>query len=380
MAIYVKRYNGSAWVDTTVKRYNGSSWVDAYTYRWNGSSWVQIYPETIVTVDNKAVTSGTMNNYKSKMSDWKSDSTARQGNGTTWGGSPSNWGYMAISASSFTGSGSITSVTSAYFKGTRGGSGYYNNEQTVQFYRSAITTSGTPTTSNIAGNFKCTFKMPGKDTAFSNQAITMGTNGLNWLNQANSQPRLYIYSNVADDYASFTGTCTVTASYKYQASSVAFVDEASTAMLLTAADDYNSIKNTAYHTMTIYKEEENMTLAEIIKRREDGIVEDIDQDTVDRFNVTRPWTKDYKIEKDDNGNLRVKIQVFALGMDDEVQVSLDKIKWTVMKQVDPKTNFMECILPSDYNKVTDWCYIRVINKKTDELYLTAEVEPMIMIP
>lgn len=29
MAVYVKKYNGSAWVDAAVKRYNGSAWVDA---------------------------------------------------------------------------------------------------------------------------------------------------------------------------------------------------------------------------------------------------------------------------------------------------------------------------------------------------------------
>ena len=56
MAIYVKRYNGSSWVDGVVKRYNGSSWVDAYTYRWDGSKWVQIYPETAITVTDKTLT------------------------------------------------------------------------------------------------------------------------------------------------------------------------------------------------------------------------------------------------------------------------------------------------------------------------------------
>lgn len=379
MAIYVKRYNGSSWVNTTVKRYNGSSWVDAYTYRWDGSKWVQIYPETIVTVSDKAVTSGTMNNYKSKMSDWKGDKIARQGNGSTWSGSPANWGYMAISASSFTGSGSITSVTSAYFKGTRGGSGYYNDDQTVQFYRSAITTSGTPTTSNIAGNFKCTFKMPGKDTAFPNKAITMGTNGLNWLNQANSQPRLYIYSNVAGDYASFTGTCTVTASYKYQAASAAFIDDTSPAMLLTAKDDYNSIQNTSYHVMPIYKEEENMSLTEIMQRREDGIVEDIDITTVDRYGMPDPWSRNYRVEEDRDGNLMALVEVFNLKMSSEVQMSLDKVNWTTMYQLDPKNNYMQAPLPPDFSKLTDWVYVRCIDKELDLIHFELDIEPVLII-
>ena len=379
MAIYVKRWNGSAWVDGAVKRWNGSSWVDAYTYRWSGSAWVQIYPETVITVSNKTVNSGTKNNYKSKNNAWKNDGIARQGNGDTWGGSPHNWGYMAISAASYTGSGSITSVTSATFSGTRGGSGYYNNDQTVKFYRSAVVPSTVPTTSNIAGQFTCAFKMPGKDTAFSGKSISMGTNGLNWLNRANSQPQLYIYSNVADDYASFTGTCSVTASYKYNAASAAFVDEASVATLITPEDDYNSIKNTSYHTMAIYNDEVDLTFDEIIKRREDGIVEDIHPDSVDRNHTPRPWTRNYSIEKDENENLRAKIEVFGLGMNDEVQISLDKNNWSLMKQTNKDYNYMECILPADYNKVTDWCYIRIINTKTDELYLTAEIEPMLML-
>lgn len=377
MAIYVKRYNGSSWVNTTVKRYNGSSWVDAYTYRWNGSSWVQIYPETIVTVSDKAVSSGTKNTYKT--TGWKGDGIARQGNGSTWSGSAYNYGYFAISAASFTGSGSITSVTSATFSGTRGGSGYYNNEQTVNFYRSSVKPSTAPSTSTIAGKFTCAFKMPGKDTAFSGKSITMGTNGLNWLNQANSQPQLYIYSNVADDYASFTGTCKITASYKYQATSAAFIDDTSPAMLLTAQDDYNSIKNTSYHTMPIYKEEENMSLQEIIQRREDGIVEDIDITTVDRNGISDPWSRNYRIEEDRDGNLMALVEVFNLKMSSEVQMSLDKVNWTTMYQLDPKNNYMQASLPSDFSKLTDWVYIRCIDKELDLIHFELDIEPTFII-
>lgn len=377
MTIYVKRYNGSAWVDGAVKRYNGSSWVDAYTYRWNGSSWVQIYPDTVVTVSSKAVSSGTKNTYKT--TGWKGDGIARQGNGSTWGGSSSNYGYFAISAASFTGSGSITSVTSATFSGTRGGSGYYNNEQTVKFYRSAVKPSTVPTTSTIAGRFDCTFTMPGNGVAFSNKSITMGTNGLNWLNQANSQPQLYIYSATAADYASFTETCKITASYTYQATSAAFLDEASAAMILTAEDDYNSIQNTAYHTMPIYKEEENMTLAEIMQRREDGIVEDIDVTTVDRHGISDPWSRNYRVEEDRDGNLMALVEVFNLKMSSEVQMSLDKVNWTTMYQLDPKNNYMHAPLPPDFSKLTDWVYVRCIDKELDLIYFELDIEPTIII-
>ena len=380
MAVYTKKWNGSAWVTAPFKKWNGSSWVDAYVWKWNGSKWVQLYPDTVVSGSTNTVTSGTMNNYKSKNSAWKNDSTARQGNGSTWGGSPANWGYMNISAWSYAGAGNIVSVSSASFSGTRGGSGYYNNTQTVKFYRSAIAPSSVPTTSNIAGNFNCTFAMPGSGKAFSGKGIETGTNFLNWLNAANSQPYLYIYSNVAADYASFTGTCKVSATYDYSAATALFVDEVSASSVIRATDDYNSIKNTAYHTMPIYKDEIGMPLNEIMQRREDGLVQDIDSTNVDRLAHPKPWTKNYTVEADDEGNLRAKIEVFSLGMDDEVQISMDKNKWSTMMQTDATSDYVECILPKDYNKVTDWCYIRVINKKTDELYLTVDIEPMILLP
>lgn len=37
----VKRWNGSAWVDSVLKRWNGSAWVKPTAFRkWNGTSWV----------------------------------------------------------------------------------------------------------------------------------------------------------------------------------------------------------------------------------------------------------------------------------------------------------------------------------------------------
>ena len=49
MAVYTKKYNGSAWVTAPVKKWNGSAWVDAKVQKWTGSAWTQLYPETAVT-------------------------------------------------------------------------------------------------------------------------------------------------------------------------------------------------------------------------------------------------------------------------------------------------------------------------------------------
>jgi hypothetical protein len=46
---YVKRYNGSSWVDINPKRWNGSSWVDVEVYKYDGSKWVNISSQQYTT-------------------------------------------------------------------------------------------------------------------------------------------------------------------------------------------------------------------------------------------------------------------------------------------------------------------------------------------
>lgn len=373
MAVYTKKWNGSAWVTAPVKKWNGSSWVDAYTYKWNGSSWVQIYPETAVTTST-TLYSGTKDTYKT--SGWKGDGIARQGNGSTWGGSTSNYGYFGISSYSITGCGGISAVHSATFSGTRGGSGYYNNEQTVKFYRSAQAPSSVP---SVEGNFTSTFTMPGKDTAFSGKSISMGSNGLNWMNAVGSKPYLYIYSNVAADYASFTGSCSVWVNYTYIATAAAFEGMESRARAISSTDSFTDINNTTYHVMPIYRDEVDMTLEEIIKRREDGIVQDIDPTTLNREYVPKPWSKEYSITEDREGNQILVLEVYGLGMDDEVQLSVDGVNWATMTQTIDNFCFMEGTLPPDFNKTFDWIYVRCIDKKTDTLHFTLDIEPVIIL-
>jgi hypothetical protein len=43
---YIKRYNGSSWVNVPIKRFNGSNWVDVDVYKYDGSKWVKLTAQT----------------------------------------------------------------------------------------------------------------------------------------------------------------------------------------------------------------------------------------------------------------------------------------------------------------------------------------------
>ena len=376
MAIYVKRWNGSAWVNGAVKRWNGSSWVDAYTYKWNGSSWVQLYPETIVTTSKTLNTGGKFRSWRSNgYETTTSTTTFKQGPYSSYSAA---YGYSDVTSSSLAGTGSISSLSSASIYATRGGSGSYGVDKTIYFYRSANAPDAVPTL--LGSSFTATAKGVGSGNTFTS-SLAVTNNTKDWTNQVNSGKYLWIYTNDSNHYLSLGPTFQVTLNYSYLATTALFLDDGTIAAFNMREEQYKHMGGDGkiYHQMPIYNEEVNMNLDEIIQRREDGIVEDINVQDANFTSEIKPWTRNYAVEEDDNGNLRAKIEVFNLGMDDEVQISLDKVKWTLMKQTDKDYNYMECILSPDYNKVTDWCYIRVINKKTDELYLTAEIEPMIML-
>lgn len=377
MAVYVKRYNGSSWVNGTVKRYNGSSWVDAYVYKYDGSKWVQIYPETSVTTTQTATGSG-YSTYKLTWATWDAGD-AKQGSGANYDGSTANWGYLGILSTAYSGCGSVSSVSSATFAGIRGDAGTYNTNQTIKFYRCSATSSGTPTTSNIAGNFTCSTNGPGKNTSFSNKAISGISNVQDFMNQT-SYKYLYIYSNATADYLDLN-SAQLTVSYTYLATAAAY--ETTTSMISLCADTPSTlVGKDSLLKMVIYNDELDYSLDEIFRRREDGIVQDIDATTVNDVDyIIKPWTRLYEIQEDDEDEERyiARIEAFNLGMDDEVQMSLNKTDWFTMYQTNPDTQYMEAKLPSEYNRVFDWVYIRIINKKTEEVYHTKEIEPMFIV-
>lgn len=380
MAVYTKKWNGSAWVTAPVKKWNGSAWVDAKVQKYNGSAWVQIYPETSVTT-SKTLTSSTFNTWRG--SKWLNTGTARQGEYSSYGACA---GYLGINAGNFTGSGTISSISSAKFSGTRGAAGYYNNNQTLYFYRSNVAPSSSAS-SSLTGKFTGTTGGPGSGKTMSNRAISVNAETKNWANKVSSKPYLYIYATGTSNYADIKTTFSITLNYTYGARMVTF--EAKDAVALNVSPYmYREItgKN-PYCSMVIHEDEENMTLEEIIRRREDGVVEAINnEDVIDAPEIS-PWTREYKIFKDENAKdkslksrNKIKIEVFNMDMDDEAQFSLDGVEWFTLMGENPEDNYLYGDLPLDFNEYRDSVYVRVVDKKKEVIHTELSIEPKIFIP
>lgn len=374
MAVYTKRYNGSSWVDAPVKRYNGSSWVDATVNKWDGSKWVQIYPETNVTT-SKTLSSSTFNTWRG--SKWLDTGTARQGEYSSYGACA---GYLGINAGNFTGSGNISAISSAKFSGTRGGAGYYNNDQTLYFYRSNVAPS-TSAANTWTGQFTGTTGGPGSGKTMSNRTMTVNAETKNWANKVSSKPYLYIYATGTSNYADIEKTFSVTLSYTYQAKSLVF-SERDAVPLLMSKDMYKMrTGKEPYYTVLVHNGEENMSLEEIIKRREDGISEAIPFDSVVEGYKAKPWTREYEVEYNkETDTCTAKIEVLNMRMEDEVQYSLDKEEWNTMYNVNGKTHYHEAELPKDFNRYSDFVYVRVLDKEKEEIVTEMTIEPKIYIP
>lgn len=377
MAVYTKKYNGSAWVTAPVKKWNGSAWVDARVQKWTGSAWTQLYPETAVTT-SKTISSTSFNTYRD--SKWLNTNTARQGVYSSYG---SCMGYLGLNAANFPGSGSITSIGSATFTGVRGGAGSYNSNQTLRFHRNNGAPSSTPGTPT--GQFNATTGGPGSGKTMSNRAITMSSEVVNWANQVGSKPYLYVYSTSTSDYADIQTSCSITLNnYIYTAKTIAFESEKAIPLLMTA-DMYKATKNREpYHSMTVYEDEVNMTLEEIIQRRVDGIVEDIPYDSIIQAPDIKPWTRNYEVYESNtlslDKQLFVKVEIFNMGMDDEAQYSLDGEEWFTLIGEDAEDDYLYGKLPSEFNKYRDFIHVRIIDKKKELIYNTLTIEPKIYIP
>lgn len=377
MAVYTKKYNGSAWVTAPVKKWNGSAWVDAKVMKWTGSAWSQLYPETAVTT-SKTLSSTSFNTYR--QSKWLNTNTARQGVYSSYG---SCMGYLGLNAANIAGSGSITSISSATFTGVRGGAGSYNNNQTLRFHRNNGAPSSTPGTPT--GQFNATTGGPGSGKTMSNRAITMSSEVTNWANQVGSKPYLYVYSTSTSDYADIQTSCSITLNnYVYTAKTIAFESEKAIPLLMTADMYRETMNKEPYHSMTVYENEIDMTLEEIIQRRVDGIVEDIPYDSIIQAPEIKPWTRNYEVYESNtfslNKQLFVKVEVFNMDMNDEAQYSLDGEEWFTLYSEDVNSDYLIAELPKDFNKYKDFIYIRIIDKKKEIIHNTLTIEPKIYIP
>lgn len=377
MAVYTKKYNGSAWVTAPVKKWNGSAWVDAKVMKWTGSAWSQLYPETAVTT-SKTISSTSFNTYRG--SKWLNTNTARQGAYSSYG---SCMGYLGLNAANITGSGNISSIGSATFTGVRGGAGSYNNNQTLRFYRNNGAPSSTPGTPT--GQFNATTGGPGSGKTMSNRAITMNSEVTNWANQVGSKPYLYIYSTSTSDYADVQTSCSITLNnYVYTAKTLSFESEKAIPLLMTVDMYREKMNKEPYHSMTVYNDEVDMTLEEIIQRRVDGIVEDIPYDSIIQAPEIKPWTRNYEVYESNtfslNKQLFVKVEVFNMDMNDEAQYSLDGEEWFTLYGTDADSDYLIAELPKDFNKYRDFIYVRVIDKKKEIIHTELNIEPLIYIP
>lgn len=378
MAVYTKKYNGSAWVTAPFKKWNGSAWVDAKVQKWTGSAWSQLYPETAVT-KSQTLTSTTFNTYRST---WDNGSVAKQGVYSTY---KAAHGYLGINASSITGTGSITSIASANFSSTRDGSGTYNNNQTVRFHRGNIAPASSSPVGTVTGQFNSTTGGPGSGGAMNNRAITINSEVVNWMNKVSSKPYLYIYSSASADYAGMKTKFTINLNnYVYTAKTISFESSDSVALKMTPDMYTTLVGKTPYHSMTVYENEENMTLEEIIQRREDGIVEPIEYDSIIQVPEIKPWTREYEIVKSKDKGMDntyiFRIEAFNMEWDDEAQYSLDGEKWFTLYGESAESNYLYTELPKDFNRFSDFIYVRIIDKAKEIIHTELTVEPIIYIP
>lgn len=383
MAVYTKRWNGSSWVTAPFKKWNGSAWVDAYVYKWTGSNWFQLYPEPIATYSG-AVSGSGLATYRS-TGYVTTNKGAKQGNGNQqgWGGAPANWGYLGLSCWNFSGVGAVVGVSAQQISGTVGATGYYNNDIRLHMYRGNRTPNeGAPT---VTGYMYSNTGGPGKNAAMSIKNIT-GGEFQNWLNNVSSYPYLYIYSNATGDYVALTA-CTIHTTYQYSVAAAMFVDDGVAVAYNIPEDEYSMQLGGGhlYHKMPIYKDEFGLTLNEIMDRREQGIVEDIDSTTVNYMpEYIKPWFKDRDVYKE-NDNTKFKIEIKNMGIHDEAQYSLDNTEWNVLygnpSESSPElTDYVYATMPNDFNMYSDFIHVRVVDKDNDMILNECVVEPRIYVP
>ena len=376
MAVYVKKYNGSAWVDAAVKRYNGSAWVDATVNKWDGSKWVQLYPEVAVSTTETITGSSTTWTYRnSKYKNWKQED-AKQGDGSSYSdGDSHNFGFLNLSSSKFAGYKNVNSVSSAKYTAVRGGAGTYNTNQTIKFYRSNVVASSSAATPSgtCSGLFTTTTGGPGSGGTMSNRTIASDTlsNCLSWMNAVDSKPQLYIASSTAADYLSIKGASKMTATYVYMAKMAVFTN-ANEPMLINLNRLTNMSESEVYHKMVIYPHEENMTLAEIIANREEKNLEEITYDSIIEGYKKQIVTSGSSIV--DN---KIKVNLNYLTDEHIPEYSIDNETFYPLISNEIDTYVGE--LPKEFNKNKHNVYIRVVNKVKDCIDFEYVKEPLFLI-
>lgn len=358
---------GGQWKDYCdikgINKYEGGKWNDAKVLKRISDKWVQIYPTYSTdtgggggndsgggSTGSTIIVKGGTHRYKNKTKNWEAG-VAKQGD---WGYGAC-YGVFGISRKQFRGNGTVSKVSSAYITGYRDASGYYNNNQTIKFYRSS--NSGSGDTIKYAGSFTSTTGAPGADRNMSgNRTISGLDNVKDFLNGVSGYDNLLIYASAKSDYL---GLKNVSLGIKYDFKPVvAYFDNPKKVQYMTEGQLKDEAINNPYLTMLLYPDEINLTLDEILKRRLMLGIADIDNTTVKQVEPhDEPYAITYKVE---NGILNVEMKnIFENRIP---QYSLDGHKWHELV-FNPITTLYNGTIHSSYENI----YIRVINQKTDEL-------------
>lgn len=388
MTIYVKKYNGSAWVDGAIKKYDGSNWVDAYTYRWTGSEWEQIYPEVAITT-TETIT-GYENTYSYRVNRWKNWKLedAKQGNGEPYDYDPNNSstdadshhiGYLNLNSNLFTGYQAVNSVSEAYFTATRGGAGKYNTDQTINFYRSDFkVTADTYSSldnpsSSLAGNFTCKTGAPGSGGSMSNKTISALSNCKNWMNAVGGKNRLYIDDTTKDNYLSIKGPVKIKSKYTYLATAAVYLDAQSLSLNAFQIKKSDLTDSDIYHKMFLYPSESGMTLDEVVRHRELNNLPDISPDNVVDGYIPEITILDSIVDND-----RITVHLTYLQDCHVPEYSIDGVVYHKL-QSDKPDFYYGLYNDKDFNPYMNNIYIRVRNVITDSIDFTFLQEPRIKI-
>lgn len=395
MAVGIKRYNGSAWVDAVVKKWTGSAWGDPNIYKYTGSAWEQIYPEVAVTKTETITGSATTWTYRANVyTNWKQED-AKQGDGSSYGGDSKNYGYLNLASSKFAGYGNVNSLTSAYYTATRGGAGYYNNDQTINFVRGNVAPSSSSSASpvgTLSGTWYCSTGAPGSGGKMTNRQMIDGSSGtkpancLAWMNGVDGKNKLYIYKSDAQ-YLSITGASSVKATYVYMTKAIAFDGMNDTGSPIKAFRSrilsYNNnttimapslVNNDAYHTMILYPNEIGMTLNEIITNRTENNLDDISDNSVILDYQKQIVIKSSKYIEETN-SIKVKLEYLSNGHVPEY--SVDGYNYSPMSS--NAVDYYDGVLPDDFDKNRHFVYIRVVNVNTDSVDFEYIHEPAFLI-
>lgn len=396
MAVGIKRYNGSAWVDAVVKKYNGSAWVEPKVYKYTSSAWEQIYPEVAISTTETITGSATTWTYRANTyKNWKQED-AKQGNGSSYGGDSNNYGYLNLSSSKFAGYGNVNSLSSAYYTAVRGGSGSYNSNQTINFVRGNVTptssTSASPS-GTISGRWYCETGGPGSGGTMSNKQMhdvdggTKPSNCLDWMNGVGGKNKLYIYKSSDVDYLSIKGASKVKATYVYMTKAAAFTgldDTGSTIHTFsnkliscgtgTAFMSPSLVNNDAYHTMILYPSEIGMTLDEIITHRTENNLADINDNS-----VLLDYKKQIVIKSseyiNETNSIKIKLEYLSNGHVPEYSVD----GYNYLPMTSDQVDYYNGVLPDDFDKNRHFVYIRVVNTNTDSVDFEYVHEPVFLI-